>query len=406
MVSPKIQALQGELFGSVTEPATPPIRSLEVFCHLDPRYGGVATSVPTLVAEMTRRGSVCATPLPILTREERGLAPEWLPIEIAGWLSPRYWHQLRNAIEVVDLVHVHGLWQPASLLACELAIRARKRLIISPHGMLDRWALQRKAWKKQLAGLVVQQRLLQDADAVRALTAAEDKAVREYCGTDRVRIIPNGTSLPPAGLLPRIPNADLPSEAKVMTLLSRLHPKKGIDLLLRVWPQIAVDFPDWHLVLAGPNEGGLPAEAGAGPRVHCIGPLNETERWELLLASRLFVLPSYSEGFSKAVLEAMAASLPVVISRACNFPEVTSYGAGWVVDLYDESVEATLRQALSSPDSLLTRKGEIGRTLVESQYSDAAIASRMTSLYGDVMRWKGTEPSHSWRRELAEQVVL
>jgi glycosyltransferase involved in cell wall biosynthesis len=406
MTSQGVEALQFELFGSTTESAPAPVRSLEIFCHLNPRYGGVATAVPSLLGQMNQQGAVQARALPILMREERHLAPEWVPLELFRWASTAPWRQLRSAVEGSDLVHVHGLWQPASLLACEMALKAHKRLIISPHGMLERWALQRKAWKKRLAGVLGQRRLLQDADAVRALTPEEEKDIRAYCGTDRVRVIPNGTSLPPSGLRPRVPHADLPPDAKVMTLLSRLHPKKGIDLLLRAWNGLSREFPDWHLVLAGPDEGGVPAEVGSASRVHCIGALSETERWELLLASRLFVLPSYSEGFSKAVLEALAAGLPVVISRACNFPEVALCGSGWITELYVESVESALREALLLPDGLLQRKGESGRRLVENNYSEAVIATRMSALYGDVMRWKGTDSSHSWRRDLAEQVDL
>jgi glycosyltransferase involved in cell wall biosynthesis len=169
--------------------------------------------------------------------------------------------------------------------------------------------------------------------------------------------------------------------------MGRLHQKKGVQLLLQAWSRLRSRYPGAHLIVAGPDsDGTLPRlvsyseEVGLGSSVTFAGMLIGELKWSLLSRADLFVLPSYSEGFSVAVLESLACGTPVVVTRQCNFSAVSTSGAGWVIEPDAEAVESAIDDALSL-SRRDTDRMRLGARALSDCYAWPVIGSHFAALY-------------------------
>jgi glycosyltransferase involved in cell wall biosynthesis len=299
--------------------------------------------------------------------------------------------RLSENIEQASVVHIHGLWQEHGHIAGGMARALGKPYIVSVHGMLEPWALRAKRWKKSLYWNLFEKRNLQRAHCLRALTAAEAEQYRNAGLLQPIAIIPNGVEIPAE--ITAEPFYHLHPELRdrrILLFLGRLHHKKGLTILCQSWSEICQDHPDAHLVLAGPDSEGTKASLeaqiaalGLESRVTFSGMLRGKEKWAALRAATVFLLPSYSEGFSVAVLEAMGAGTPVMISRQCYFPEVASCGSGWVIEPEPAAISRSLRECLSLSNSDREEMGSKGRSLIESRFLWNVVGNQAA----DVLDW-------------------
>ena len=232
--------------------------------------------------------------------------------------------------------------------------------------------------------------MLRRATTLIALTEAERDSYRALGVTTPCEIIPNGIDARdylqrPTGEFSN--RFGIASDQVVVLFLSRLHPLKGADLLLEAFLAIGRQFPHAMLVLAGPDEWGLEAQfrdrvnaVGLGNQVVFPGMVSGSLKHDLLARADLFCLPSVGEGFSMAVLEALASRTPVLLSPGCHFPEVKACGAGWVVERDVDAWAAKLACVLRDPVRL-RQVGEAGLRLVLSEYTWEKIAVRMEEAY-------------------------
>ena len=255
--------------------------------------------------------------------------------------------------------------------------------------MLDPWSLSQKRWKKRLALALGWRTVLNRAAALHLLNEDESRLVAGLGLTAPVEIIPIGVPLEeidqgrPGAFAARHPA--LAGHPYVL-FVSRLHFKKGLDYLADAFRLVADRHPDARLVVVGPDGGaradfeGRVKAAGLSGRVHVLGPVSTRDKWDALAGAACFCLPSRQEGFSMAILEALAARVPAVISEACHFPEVGEHGAGEVVPLDAAAVAAALDRALSDPDRR-REMGAAGRRLVEERYTWARVAETSLDVY-------------------------
>jgi glycosyltransferase involved in cell wall biosynthesis len=265
---------------------------------------------------------------------------------------------------------------------------ADARLVVSAHGMLDAWALRNKRWKKMAYGFL-ERANLRRAACLHALTETEVSDYRAFGLRNPVAIIPNGVDVPP--LLDAQEFLDAHPECRnrqVLLYLGRIHYKKGVHLLARTWARLAPRFPNAHLVYAGPDSENtlsglrqLVDELGVAERVTFTGMLDAPAKWSALAAAYTFVLPSYSEGFSVAILEALAAARPVIVTDACRFPEIAERQCGWVVRPEPTELEAALAECLSASCARLETIGENGRSVVRTRYQWPEIGRQMSDVY-------------------------
>jgi glycosyltransferase involved in cell wall biosynthesis len=302
-----------------------------------------------------------------------------------------YAPQMRSALDrimpEIDLVHTQGPFVYPSYAAARAAMRHRKPLLYSQRGCLDAEHLRFRAVKKKLYIAAVEKPIMRYAHALVALTDAERAAYRALGVSTPISIVPNGVHVP----APRPEAAErvrerfgIAPDAQMILFLGRLHPTKGADKLLDAFGCIMNDFPRAVLMIAGPDEWGLREQWRArcvpAHRVIFPGMVGGEEKADILWRADLFCLPSFAEGFSIAVLEAMASATAVMLSPECHFPEVESAKAGLVVDPDVAQIAPAMRTLLADP-ARLGAMGQAGRRLVSDHYSWDIVTDQLIELY-------------------------
>ena len=287
------------------------------------------------------------------------------------------------------MVHLHEMWQPILWAAAKLAWKAGVPYVLTPHGMLDPWCLRQKRMKKLAALALGWRGILNRAAFLHVLNADEGRLLEPLGLNCRLETIPNGVSVEELGVATGRDFFDQTlgiAGHRTILFLGRLHGKKGLDYLAVAVELLLREMPDAHLVVAGPDEGARDGflrdvdRLGIGGHVHVVGPLYGDQKYAALRSASCFCLPSRQEGFSVAVLEAMACRLPVVISEECHFPEVAEVEAGLVVPLDPVKIAAALRSILDNRDSA-RRMGDAGAELVLSRYTWPTIAEHFIAVY-------------------------
>ena len=307
------------------------------------------------------------------------------------------------------IVHDFGLWLPANHAVASVCKNLRVPLVCSTSGMLAPWALRHKAWKKRLAWWLYQRRDLSRATLLAATSEQEVRDIRRLMPGKNVALVPNGVEIPESGKHPpaqsygatwKAESGKLKPEMqsqRTLLFLGRIHPVKGLKNLVEAWHRVRP--AGWHCILAGPDEAGHQTELEALLRQRNLanvfefpGMMEDEQKWALLRAADLFVLPSFTENFGVAAAEALACGVPVIATKGTPWKDLVDYRCGWWVDLGPEPLAAALREAASLSDQQRYEMGQRGRHLVEEKYSWPKIGNEMLSVY----RWvlgQGPQPS-------------
>jgi glycosyltransferase involved in cell wall biosynthesis len=301
---------------------------------------------------------------------------------LASWLDAH--------VREFDLVHVHAVFSHSSLAAGRACRAANVPYIVRPLGSLDPWSLDRHPRRKQLLMAFGARRFLAGARAMHYTTDAE----RRLAG-QRLAWLPQGHVVPLAIDDEFFAAQELPRrrETPVLVSMCRLHPKKGIELLIDAFHRVSAieSLAPWRLVIVGDGDpdyvGRLRTAAAAGPaaaRIEFKGWLSGTARREQLRNATLFVLPSQQENFGIALVEAMASALPAVVTPAVNLADdLVAADAGWVCDADVASLSQTLRVAMDNP-GLLERRGQRARDLA-NRFTWPSVADELRMLYEKVL---------------------
>ena len=298
---------------------------------------------------------------------------------------------LKKHLNDYDVVHIHGIWHFGSL--APFLIKSKIPKIVTIHGLLDRWAINHHAWKKNLVTLLYQKRLLGKADVIHINNTDEEKDVIQYLGyrPNNLVIIPNGMRmadyepLPPKGTFRR--HFHIPEDKKILLFMGRLNIKKGLDILLPAFRDCRRNHSETLLILAGPDDG-YKTEASAfieenqlSDAVKFTGMLTGELKKAALSDASIFVLPTYSEGFSIAVLEAMASRLPAVVSDRTGFGDFThQYDAAAITTLAPEDLAHKLQKMLKD-DTYRISKAENAYHMVSELFDIRVVAKQMLDTY-------------------------
>lgn len=343
------------------------MRILHVIGSLSPADGGPPEGVCQLARVHADLGVevevLCQDPpdaafLTALSFPVHALGQRWLG---RFGLSPRLWRWLRHNASRYDGIVMNGLWIFANVAVRSAARRAQVPYLVFTHGALSPWFEQYrlKHLKKQIYW-PFQYAVLRDARSVLFTSPAErDQATHSFRPNHwRSTCVPYGISEPEGNpcFEAQAFTSGLPHlrGRRVFLFLSRIHPVKGCDLLIAAFARVAREFPDVHLVMAGPDQVGWMAtlqlqcaEAGIADRVHWPGMLTGDLKWGALRSADAFVLPSHTENFGVVVAESLAAGRPVLISNQVNIsPDIEADGAGLVDDDTLEGTERLLRRWL------------------------------------------------------------
>jgi glycosyltransferase involved in cell wall biosynthesis len=286
---------------------------------------------------------------------------------------------LREAREA-EILHSHGLWLWTNFDVYLTSRNKASRVVLSPRGMLEPWALARKRRIKKALWMFGQGAAVRDADCIHVTGDNEYHSVRALGLRNPIAVIPNGVALP----APR----DRPTGTRRRLLfLGRIDPVKGIDLLLAAWRRVAFEFLDWDLSIVGPSSGNylaqmrrLSEELGA-PRVEFAPAAFGNDRDEQMASADLFVLPTRSENFGMTVAEALAAGVPVICTKGAPWARLVSERCGYWPEIGVEPLVVALRQALALPRADLDAMGLRGRHWMDAELSWAAAARKMAETY-------------------------
>jgi glycosyltransferase involved in cell wall biosynthesis len=281
------------------------------------------------------------------------------------FFAPALWTHAPALTAAADFVHLQGFYAATNWAVGRAARKAGASIVCHPHGMFEPYVLARSRNKKKMACWLFEDANMKAATLWRALTEIEAEQVRSLVPGARITVIPNGVEIP-VGVSGH-------HNTRRIGYLGRIHEKKGLTLLLEAWSHLAGQFPEWELVIAGPGSGeyveAIRREAQKLPRVAIRGALTGGAKDEFLASLNLFVLPSLSEGFPMAVLEAMATGVPVVVTRTSNAPAVDAHGAGWTCAPDAEDIRAAIAGALDAGVSELAQRGANARALTQREYT-------------------------------------
>lgn len=312
--------------------------------------------------------------------------------------SLELWDFLKNHIHEYDVVHCHGIWHFGSVAPFLFKNNTPKAITI--HGLLDKWALNHGYWKKRLFGILFQKRFLRKADFIQINNRDELNDLRQFLGFQHpnVAIIPNGmqlaelADLPPKGTFRA--QFNLPEYKKLVLFMGRLNIKKGLDLLLPAFKKYTETYDDTLLILAGPDDGyqaeteRFIQENQLKDKMLMVGMLTGETKKAALADATIFALPSYSEGFSIAALEAMTAGVPALVSDRIGFDgTVAQHQTAHEVPLTVEGVHEGLVKLLQQPEyaDVLRRNA---RQMVETLYDIEIVATNLAKEFEKIVRKK------------------
>lgn len=303
---------------------------------------------------------------------------------------------LRKNVADYDLVHIHALFSFPVASAAYWASHYHVPYLVRPLGTLNQWGIKnRRPWLKQASLRLIDRRVLHGAAAVHYTSMEEQEEAAVVAPALRPVIIPNPVHFhlspgkPSGGWL----ESRYPSLAgkKIILFLSRLHPKKGIDLLLGAFARLRATLPDAALVLGGNGDEAFVRQLHSQARelnlesdIVWAGFLDGDAKRAAMAEADVFVLPSYSENFGVAVVEAMACGLPVIVSDHVGIHrEISSAAAGLVVPCKEEPLADAILQVLGN-DGLRLKLAHNGLLLAKT-YSVEAVTDQLLGLYQKIV---------------------
>lgn len=379
-----------------------PCRILHVVVSVDPALGGVAESIRARGVQLKSMGHIVEV-VSLDDPQDASISGYELTLHALGkgrgpWnYHPNLVGWLRENCKRFDAVIVDGIWQYHVLAVRRALQNTRVPYYVFTHGMLDPWfkhTYPLKHLKKWLFWPWCEYLTLKSAKAVLFTCEEEMRLASQSFWLYDVNpiVVPFGTTPPPENKSELRDSffANYPqlADKPLLVYLGRIHEKKGGDLLIEAFGQVAQNHPDVQLAMIGPGEETLihrlkhrSLQLGVADRVHWLGMLRGDNKWAALYAADLFVLPSHQENFGIAVVEALACGKPVAISNKVNiWREVQSKGAGMVEN---DTVEGTARALASflSQDSLQLAVLETrAKSTYAEQFSIEAMAAGTVKL--------------------------
>jgi len=279
-----------------------------------------------------------------------------------------------------DIVHLHGLWMHPGRSVLQWHRVTDRPYVVSPHGMLSKVALSYGYWKKHAVSWWFQDAVFRHASAIHATSIAEQEEVRSYGLKGSVCIVPNGIS-----------NTEIiqvrSCSRRTVLSLGRIHKKKALDQLILAWQTLEPSFPDWSLLIVGPEEHGearvlsrMIEEAGL-KRAEIRGPVYGSEKVSLMASAGIFALPTRSENFALTVAESLMLRVPVVSSHGAPWEGLETERCGLWVPFGADAMADALRRLMSLSDDERLAMGERGRAWMQRDFSWAAVCSKLQKCY-------------------------
>lgn len=372
------------------------MRVLHVIPSVAERSGGPAAAIVPMCRALQEQGIevFLATTSHGLTQtntdstiEYKGVPAKFFEVQVGASFkySRPFTTWLRSSVREFDLVHIHAVFNHASVAAASACRKAGVPYVVRPLGTLDPWSMKQKAGRKKVFWSLVGKRMLSRSAAVHYTAVGEKTATEESLGINHGRVIALGVDLNGSAQT-RTATDYFPVLARdpYVLLLSRLDPKKNIELLIDAFKSLKDGA--WRLVIAGDGSrdyvSALKRKAGDSQKIIFTGWIDGDQKEALLRDASLFVLPSSQENFGLSVMEAMARGVPVLVSPQVNLAhEIEAANAGWVVKL------AQLSDGLGTALENETERARRGKAAFQfsKQFSWQRTAKELAELYRQIV---------------------
>lgn len=287
-----------------------------------------------------------------------------------------------------DIVHINCCWMPQCALVQYWTRRHvpvkschKPQILLTPHGMLEPWIIKRNYWTKKVPAILLYQKwAVSDADVIVSTAEEERKHILQLGWNSNVKMLPNGIDTS---------SIEVKSHWKVardLLFMSRLHPKKGLEMLIEAMS----DTDHLRLKIAGEGETAyvqsllnLVNDLGLGGKIEFVGPVYCEEKWKMVRDADVVVLPSYSENFGLIVAEALASGTPVLTTTGTPWQAIESNDCGWWVEPNVEAIKNALKAIRKASSDELRMKGRRGRTLIEKDFDIEKLANSLYEIYSN-----------------------
>lgn len=363
---------------------------------LDKKDGGPSRSVPILAKGLANCG-VDTTLLTCYSDDMNIHLLENSSVALKTIESHIKEKELENIIVrgKYQLIHSQNLWNPLYHKVARIAQRHGIPYIMTPRGCLEPWCLKQKFLKKKIALLLYQKKDLQKASCILATSDMEANNIRGLGITSPMAIIPNGIDISEY-----VCRKDKSKVKKQICFISRIHPKKGIEFLIKAWINLKDIYPDWNIIIAGNGDqsyiDNLQSFIKSQKLDNCIKiipPVFGEEKYKLYTESSLFVLPTYSENFGMVVAEAMSCGVPVITTNGTPWQVLNSEDLGWCIDLEKGNLEHSLREAIETGTDSLFEKGQKSSKYIRENYHYLSVGEKMKAVYDWVIN-KSSKPPY------------
>ncbi len=385
------------------------MRVLHVIPSVGPMRGGPSVALRVMVQGLARAGVY----VDVVTTDDNGNGrldvPYSRPITEYG-VNYRFFPRqigfytfswpltlwLAQHVKEYDLVHIHALFSYAAIPAAYWASRSGVPYIVRPLGVLNRWGMRnRRPWLKKISLSLVEKKILRGAAAVHYTSEQERSEAAQLGIGEECVVISNAVDVPirSSGVIPGSFRRKhrLLADRIVVLFLSRVHPVKGLHMLLPAFARVWTEHSRARLVVAGNGEADylahLQQEAARLeilPHILWVGFLSGEEKWAALADADIFVLPSESENFGMAAVEAMACGVPVVVTDRVGIQrEIAQAQAGLVISRKTEELTKALSVLIADPQ-LRADMGLNGRRLAREKFTSGATTERVIALYRDI----------------------
>jgi len=292
------------------------------------------------------------------------------------------WLELLSNIQP-DIVHVNCCWMPQCAFTQKWAQAKGYKVVLTPHGMLEPWIMARNYWTRKLPALLLYQKeAVREADMLHSTADFEKVNLLKLGYNNKITVIPNGIETDTISLK----TSWIPT--KKILFLSRVHIKKGIELLIESIASLKEKMVGYTVIIAGEGDEAYirqlkqkAEEMGISAIVQFVGGVYGEQKWQLFQKTDFFVLPTFCENFGYVVVEALACGTPVITTKGAPWQDLEESGSGWWIDISTDALINALEEALSKNEQDLMEMGQKGRLLVEQKYTINAVALSMYKLY-------------------------
>ena len=373
-------------------------------CSVARSAGGLLDAIRDLYKSVNKNGKNDISVFSYLEDDTMEELPSWEPLDVKVYKKENsfyYSSYIKKALLAsdADILHVHGLWRYPHAFISNWKSKVKKPVVVTPHGMLDPYIIANQGKIKRILGkYLFADKAFKGVDCYHALCKAELDAIRQYGIKTPVAIIPNGINL-------TLENREFEkADAKGHLLfLARLHPKKGVDMLIEAigkikaeQPQLLdnriVDIVGWAQENFDVKLSALVDKYNLHDTVKFHGGLFGDEKLKMYANADGYILPSHGEGLPMTVLEAWSWRLPVIMTMQCNIPEGFEHDAAIEITNTVEGVKNGLVIFFNMSVEDREKMGGRGRKLVEDEFTWQLSAKKMDDLY-DWLGGKAKKPS-------------